>query len=71
MRMLLRIFLTLLLAVPMLLAVVAFWALQGGRDAAPIPGRWHPISDERDPDELFSGTLPARSPAGEMGPRET
>jgi hypothetical protein len=63
MRALIRIFLTLLLAGPILLAVVVFWALQGGRDAAPKPERSHSISDERDPAELGQAALAAAAPA--------
>jgi hypothetical protein len=48
MRVLFRITLTLLLALPMLLVVTIFWALQGGRDASPNPERPGSISDERE-----------------------
>jgi hypothetical protein len=67
MRALIRIFLTVLLAGPILLAVVVFWALQGGRDASPKPERSHSISDERDSTELGRAALAAAAPAAQEG----
>lgn len=47
MRLLIRIVLTLLIAVPVLLALGIFWALQGGQDAPPDSERRPPIPDGR------------------------
>jgi hypothetical protein len=65
MRAMIRIFLTLLLAGPILLAVVVFWALQGGREVTPKPERSHSISDERDPAELSQAALAATALAAQ------
>lgn len=67
MRALIRIFLTLLLAGPILLVVVVIWALQGGREVTPKPERPHSISDERDPGESGQAALAAAALTAEDG----